>query len=153
MILPLYSSCFLSTYHVFFYLMFTYLCDVITVLFFFFFKQKTVYDMRISDWSSDVCSSDLALEAAAEVPATLTADGPRAPEVWLVEFGDSALVFELVVWLTAAATKRPLAVRAAYNWALESALARYRLEIPRSAERRVGKEWVSTCRSRWSQYH
>src|SRR3546814_7464901 len=28
---------------------------------FFFFKQKTAYDMRISDWSSDVCSSDLAL--------------------------------------------------------------------------------------------
>src|SRR3546814_2292194 len=30
------------------------------VCFFFFFKQKTAYDMRISDWSSDVCSSDLA---------------------------------------------------------------------------------------------
>src|SRR3546814_9347469 len=30
-------------------------------LFFFFFKQKTAYEMRISDWSSDVCSSDLAL--------------------------------------------------------------------------------------------
>src|SRR3546814_10919617 len=30
-------------------------------LFFFFFKQKTAYDMRISDWSSDVCSSDLGL--------------------------------------------------------------------------------------------
>src|SRR3546814_3387980 len=29
------------------------------VFFFFFFKQKTAYDMRISDWSSDVCSSDL----------------------------------------------------------------------------------------------
>src|SRR3546814_9187766 len=29
------------------------------VIFFFFFKQKTAYDMRISDWSSDVCSSDL----------------------------------------------------------------------------------------------
>src|SRR3546814_2951936 len=28
-------------------------------LFFFFFKQKTAYEMRISDWSSDVCSSDL----------------------------------------------------------------------------------------------
>src|SRR3546814_3227021 len=28
--------------------------------FFFFFKQKTAYEMRISDWSSDVCSSDLA---------------------------------------------------------------------------------------------
>src|SRR3546814_839214 len=33
-------------------------------LFFFFFKQKTAYEMRISDWSSDVCSSDLVLEAA-----------------------------------------------------------------------------------------
>src|SRR3546814_6365805 len=30
-----------------------------SVLFFFFFKQKTAYEMRISDWSSDVCSSDL----------------------------------------------------------------------------------------------
>src|SRR3546814_5161590 len=29
------------------------------VIFFFFFKQKTAYEMRISDWSSDVCSSDL----------------------------------------------------------------------------------------------
>src|SRR3546814_8746658 len=33
---------------------------------FFFFKQKTAYEMRISDWSSDVCSSDLAVEAADE---------------------------------------------------------------------------------------
>src|SRR3546814_14746731 len=31
---------------------------------FFFFKQKTAYEMRISDWSSDVCSSDLRLEGA-----------------------------------------------------------------------------------------
>src|SRR3546814_9693090 len=31
------------------------------ICFFFFFKQKTAYDMRISDWSSDVCSSDLGL--------------------------------------------------------------------------------------------
>src|SRR3546814_7661294 len=30
------------------------------MFFFFFFKQKTAYEMRISDWSSDVCSSDLA---------------------------------------------------------------------------------------------
>src|SRR3546814_8574616 len=33
--------------------------DVWLFLFFFFFKQKTAYEMRISDWSSDVCSSDL----------------------------------------------------------------------------------------------
>src|SRR3546814_3335490 len=34
-------------------------------LFFFFFKQKTAYEMRISDWSSDVCSSDLLDDIAA----------------------------------------------------------------------------------------
>src|SRR3546814_14357393 len=34
--------------------------------FFFFFKQKTAYEMRISDWSSDVCSSDLAASNAVE---------------------------------------------------------------------------------------
>src|SRR3546814_5153582 len=34
-------------------------CEWLRVLYFFFFKQKTAYDMRISDWSSDVCSSDL----------------------------------------------------------------------------------------------
>src|SRR3546814_4372244 len=33
--------------------------DVMFVIFVFFFKQKTAYEMRISDWSSDVCSSDL----------------------------------------------------------------------------------------------
>src|SRR3546814_9489471 len=33
---------------------------------FFFFKQKTAYEMRISDWSSDVCSSDLCLKVAQE---------------------------------------------------------------------------------------
>src|SRR3546814_4352336 len=35
-------------------MMYVFLCGV-----FFFFKQKTAYEMRISDWSSDVCSSDL----------------------------------------------------------------------------------------------
>src|SRR3546814_2296573 len=34
-------------------------CESVGVLLFFFFKQKTAYEMRISDWSSDVCSSDL----------------------------------------------------------------------------------------------
>src|SRR3546814_11713614 len=32
---------------------------IVSVMYFFFFKQKTAYEMRISDWSSDVCSSDL----------------------------------------------------------------------------------------------
>src|SRR3546814_4673838 len=45
------------------------------LFFIFFFKQKTAYEMRISDWSSDVCSSDLALldspERALPVPQPL----------------------------------------------------------------------------------
>src|SRR3546814_19222036 len=44
---------------------------------FFFFKQKTAYEMRISDWSSDVCSSDL-------VRAALTAD-PAWRDGWFAE--------------------------------------------------------------------
>src|SRR3546814_8824075 len=46
------------------------------VILFFFFKQKTAYEMRISDWSSDVCSSDLTGSAArgsAAVPPTVAA--------------------------------------------------------------------------------
>src|SRR3546814_10832304 len=42
---------------------------MIVIILFFFFKQKTAYEMRISDWSSDVCSSDLA--DAALIPASL----------------------------------------------------------------------------------
>lgn len=71
-----------------------------------------------------------ALEAASEVPFTLANDGPRKPQVWLTGFGDSSLDFELVVWLTPDATKRPSAVKAAYTWQLETALGKYGLEIP-----------------------
>src|SRR3546814_17948269 len=42
---------------------------------FFFFKQKTAYEMRISDWSSDVCSSDLASDAAWGEAACMIARG------------------------------------------------------------------------------
>ncbi len=70
------------------------------------------------------------IEAAIAVPFTLEGDERRKPQVWLVGFGDSSLDFELVVWITAEATARPGAVKAAYNWELESALARHRIEIP-----------------------
>src|SRR3546814_8839084 len=43
---------------------------------FFFFKQKTAYEMRISDWSSDVCSSDLARHGCAGTVATPRRPGP-----------------------------------------------------------------------------
>src|SRR3546814_12495078 len=39
------------------------------MLCFFFFKQKTAYEMRISDWSSDVCSSDLSSPAVSDLVA------------------------------------------------------------------------------------
>src|SRR3546814_3054112 len=39
-----------------------FICVIFRSAFFFFFKQKTAYEMRISDWSSDVCSSDLRFE-------------------------------------------------------------------------------------------
>ncbi len=71
-----------------------------------------------------------ALEAATEVPFTLHMPERRRPQVWLTGFGDSSLNFELVVWLGPAAVKRPRTVIAAYNWAIESALGRYGLEIP-----------------------
>ena len=71
-----------------------------------------------------------ALEAAAELQFTLTGNDQREPQVWLVGFGESSLDFELVVWLTASATKRPGAVQAAYNWALHTALEKHGIEIP-----------------------
>src|SRR3546814_625629 len=45
----------------------SFMCGYSFFLFFFFFKQKTAYEMRISDWSSDVCSSDLLEEIAFHV--------------------------------------------------------------------------------------
>lgn len=71
-----------------------------------------------------------ALEAAAEVPFTLSGQDRHKPQVWLVEFAESSLNFELVVWLTAQATRRPGAVKAAYIWALDNALRRHGIGIP-----------------------
>jgi small-conductance mechanosensitive channel len=73
---------------------------------------------------------EAALEAARQVPFTLTGQERRKPQVWLVEFAESSLNFELVVWLTAEATKRPGAVKAAYIWALDNALREYGIGVP-----------------------
>lgn len=70
------------------------------------------------------------LEAAAEVPHTLVGDEARMPQVWLKNFGDSSLDFELIVWLTSDAVKRPGKVHADYMWAIETALHKYHIEIP-----------------------
>src|SRR3546814_15858932 len=98
---------------------------------FFFFKQKTAYEMRISDWSSDVCSSDLLSfwqngrwirNAVRHQP--FGALRPRQPH---------CLAYKI----------RRTLHQPVISWASDL----------RSEERRVGKECVSTCRSRWSPYH
>lgn len=70
------------------------------------------------------------LEAAEAVPFTLPDTAARRTQVWLVGFGDSGLKFELVVWPSIDAVKRPGAMHAAYCWAIEDALRRHGIEIP-----------------------
>src|SRR3546814_3963674 len=112
------------------------------LIFVFFFKQKTAYEMRISDWSSDVCSSDL---LRAPRP-----DGADDPEDRLDELGEDEDHHDgdhLVRDERAEADpdEPPQRHREQRAEAQGPGL--------RSEERRVGKECVSTCRSRWSPYH
>src|SRR3546814_1908382 len=105
-----------------------FLYDVLFVCVFFFFKQKTAYEMRISDWSSDVCSSDLLfarifLRHIAKADALARHIGGAG--ICGHDQHDVAEIDGLAVVVGEA----------------------------RSEERRVGKECVSTCRSRWSPYH
>lgn len=69
----------------------------------------------------------VALEAAQTVPHTLQG---RNASVWLVNFGDSGLEYELVVWVAPQAVKRPGATAAAYKRAIAMALRRHGIEIP-----------------------
>src|SRR3546814_18894178 len=91
--------------------------------------------MRISDWSSDVCSSDL-------VPSSDDLDGDVRP------FEAVELVARRVV---GAEVERLVRVLDARRVVVEAEIAPGR--VVRSEERRVGKECVSPCRSRWSTNH
>lgn len=71
-----------------------------------------------------------ALEAAAEVPYTLTHMKGREPDAWLTEFGDNSLNFLLLVWVNRQGARRPTRTRSAYLWALETKLREYGIEIP-----------------------
>lgn len=71
-----------------------------------------------------------ALEAAARVPFTLANDDDRRPQVWLVNFGDSAVEYILAVWLTEEASRRNTAIKAAYLWELDTSLQEHGVEIP-----------------------
>ena len=70
------------------------------------------------------------LEAARNLPFTRPDTESQKTQVWLVGFGDSSLNFELVVWPTFDAVRRPAAMHAAYTWAIEDALRRAGIEIP-----------------------
>src|SRR3546814_7823549 len=112
-----------------------YICVVIllvvifVIMLFFFFKQKTAYEMRISDWSSDVCSSDL-FEPNENQPRQSAMASSLNPAARSFAVGESP------IFIPSSCFEKQKSLR-------ES----------RSEERRVGKECVSTCRSRWSTYH
>src|SRR3546814_7985668 len=110
------------------------MCSVVCIWWlefcFFFFKQKTAYEMRISDWSSDVCSSDLALGISQCGQYGLLIARRRLP----------------LNGLTGAYLR-------AHAAAVEQSPRNEWQDRERSEERRVGKACVSTCRSRCSSYH
>lgn len=73
---------------------------------------------------------DAVLAAAHEVPFTLPDTPTQKTQVWMTGYDDSALSFELVVWPTLEAVKRPKAMNAAYTWAIDDALRKACVEIP-----------------------
>src|SRR3546814_12982146 len=97
--------------------------------------------MRISDWSSDVCSSDLTAPQR-QINYLLLASAYSS----LRRQGVSALRIPDPL-------KEPSRFAAWPAWLSTLVLALFLGLLVRSEERRVGKECVSTCRSRWSPYH
>src|SRR3546814_14153321 len=116
--------------------------------------------MRISDWSSDVCSSDLF-----KVPHASAARGEVAwtsgklvgcefyTPISQVSLGDGRLRDAVAKSSTSNDSLRRFESFGARVRRLRLAKTMTQGELARSEERRVGKECVSTCRSRWSPYH
>lgn len=73
---------------------------------------------------------DAVLAAARTSPFTLPETETRKSQVWLVGFGESGLDFELLVWPTKVAVKRPANMHAAYTWLIADALDEAGIEIP-----------------------
>src|SRR3546814_3025549 len=103
----------------------------------FFFKQKAAYGLRINDWGSDVCSSDL----VANLPTVEQQDVDFAQQL-----ADVGLDFTREVDHLGRFRRAGFNVIAAVAGTAAAAAVR------RSEERRVGKECVSQCRSRWLPY-
>src|SRR3546814_19239558 len=108
--------------------------------------------MRISDWSSDVCSSDLMINNPAY------ADGNGAPERLVVSGAGLSLATPGGIITDTALRGTVFGPGGAvgqfdYGTVRNPWLIGGDWESTRSEERRVGKEGGSTCRSRWSPYH
>src|SRR3546814_12385104 len=115
--------------------------------------QKTAYEMRISDWSSDVCSSDLPGRDALASKGRLRATGGNPRNEFPRRSSDSSVSDHQSVLL---ATFQFRFLHHTFSCSQPS----YKdqaddppKESTRSEARRVGTECVSTCRSRWSPYH
>src|SRR3546814_14013928 len=99
--------------------------------------------MRISDWSSDVCSSDLSDE---DLAMSLGLKGARTTEGDIIYFGlVGTNLVDGIEQIPFFANER--------QQYLEYDVTRLIQNLSRSEERRVGKAWVRTFRSRWSAYH
>src|SRR3546814_17657214 len=101
--------------------------------------------MRISDWISDVCSSDLSL--CDQIGTNLTSAASRLAIKAIIDLalsldGLPPATFDIFLKIETRPQLGPLMLFKASPSGIE-----------RSEERRVGKECVSTCRSRWSAYH
>src|SRR3546814_14118618 len=124
--------------------------------FLFFFKHKTAYEIRISDWSSDVCSSDLP-----PVPSALAKPPPRAglPH-GTPSTGQTAATPRKAPATTArlhgrapCAASRPPAIPARSRCTPSSrAIVAATPPPPRSEERLAGKEGVRQGKTRWSAH-
>src|SRR3546814_11359586 len=114
--------------------------------------------MRISDWSSDVCSSDLLEATDKTLDLAITGEGfftvstPPSNQIGYTRNGAFSLDEDRYVVDTTGSRLQVLPVDAAGSIPGTSASDLTDLVV-RSEERRVGKECVSRCRSRWSPYH
>src|SRR3546814_1473893 len=117
----------------------------IVMFVFFFVKQKTAYELRISDWSSDVCSSDLTDPIAVNV----VYEGDRSVDT----FAANVTQEDLAGLTDPDFNGTPNLDGAPAGFGSDLLNLNFDTFNGRSEDRRVGKECVSTCRSRWLPYH
>src|SRR3546814_15575321 len=109
--------------------------------------------MRISDWSSDVCSSDLDRPMPQE-PAQPMDHAAMGHEGMIMAPTEPITPIPALTEADRIAAVPPPGGHAVHDNAIQSFVLIDRLEtLDRSEERRGGKEGVSKCRSRWSAYH